>query len=88
MNRSRLLRALVGFGWILLDNIVLVFGIAELVSLYANTVATGHEAIAIYRVSTEKPGGIWGVAFLIVSAILCARWSVGGFPPGTSEYKR
>ncbi|GAB1266999.1 hypothetical protein NBRC116493_02520 [Aurantivibrio infirmus] len=87
IKRSKILRGLIGLSWFLIVNIVFVFAMAELVSVYANSVATGQEAIEIDRALSKKLGGTIGVFFILVSAILCVRWSIIGFLPGTSKYK-
>jgi hypothetical protein len=85
IKRSVLARTVVGLGWFVLVNALFVFGLAEIVSLYANTVATGQEAINLDRALSKKLGGTVGLVFFVVSAILIARWSVSGFLPGTTK---
>lgn len=86
-KRSGFLRALIGLCWFLLVNVVFVFGFAELVSLYSHSIAHGQEAIQLDRELSKNLGGAVWVAFLVISAILVARWTVIGFLPGTAKYK-
>lgn len=87
IKRSGLVRSLVGLSWFLSINLVFVFGMAEIVSFYANTVASGQEAIDLDRALSKKLGGTLWVVFLVISAILIARWSISGFLLGTSKPK-
>jgi hypothetical protein len=87
VKRLGIVRISAALGWFILANIIFVFGMAELVYLYSNTVATGEEAVELDRMLSKELGGTVWVGFFIISALLTVRWTVSGFLPGTSKYK-
>ncbi len=88
IKRSATARTFVGLGWFILINTLLVFGLAEIVFLYANSVASGQEAIDLDRALSKKLGGTIWLVFFVVSAIFIVRWSISGFLPGSTKINK